>query len=233
MSRLENGRFSPVYQDILTKEFLSKQYTQLKKSPYIIADEVGCSVRLVYDYLEHHGIPKQDLRGQIEPGMQFGLLTTIKPVGKTANGSINWLCRCQCDNTSTVPTSRLKSGRAKSCGCYRKRKKNHRWTGYCDINGSLVADIRCRARKKKFTFDLDAKFLWELWLKQEGACAISGLSIVLYNSASLDRIDSCGGYTKDNVWWVHKDVNKMKMDLSLDRLLELCRAVVVYNSKDK
>lgn len=44
--------------------------------------------------------------------------------------------------------------------------------------------------------------------------------------ASLDRIDSSQGYIKGNVQWVHKDINKMKFDLSQDRFLELCNIIV-------
>ena len=36
-------------------------------------------------------------------------------------------------------------------------------------------------------------------------------------TASLDRIDSSKGYTEDNIQWVHKDVNQMKMDLPEQR----------------
>ena len=33
--------------------------------------------------------------------------------------------------------------------------------------------------------------------------------------ASLDRIDSSKGYTKDNVWWISRRENSCKMDLSI------------------
>ena len=47
-----------------------------------------------------------------------------------------------------------------------------------------------------------------------------------YTTASLDRIDSSKGYTKSNIQWVHKDINKMKSDFSMLRFLELCYAVL-------
>jgi uncharacterized protein (DUF779 family) len=70
-----------------------------------------------------------------------------------------------------------------------------------------------------------------LYHKQNGCCALSCLPIKFpedsfeYGSASLDRIDSSKHYTADNVWWVHKDVNLMKMDLPLERFLELAKAI--------
>lgn len=30
----------------------------------------------------------------------------------------------------------------------------------------------------------------------------------------------------DNVWWVHKDINKMKLDFSLQDFINLCNLVV-------
>lgn len=48
-------------------------------------------------------------------------------------------------------------------------------------------------------------------------------------TASLDRIDSNRGYTQDNVQWVHKDVNKMKMDLNQQIFVELCRAIAAHS----
>lgn len=229
--RQDNGRYGSVFAEILTKEFLTEHYNNQKKSPYKIADEVGCSPKLVYNYIKHHNIPKVELRGILLSNQSFGLLTTIKPVGKTKNGTVSWLCKCSCGNEVKVPTSRLKNGRTKSCGCYRKRKRNHKWKGYCDISGSRISEIRLRARKKKMDFDIDAKFLWELILKQKYLCAISKLKISLDKNASVDRIDSSKGYTKDNVWWVHKDINKMKMDLPMDRFLELCDTVSQSNKE--
>jgi hypothetical protein len=75
--------------------------------------------------------------------------------------------------------------------------------------------------------------LWDLYLKQERICALTGLPIKLGTvneiSASLDRIDSTRGYTLDNVQWVHKDINRMKGDLTPERFLELCQLVAAKN----
>lgn len=91
-------------------------------------------------------------------------------------------------------------------------------------------NLRLRARKKQIPFDLDAKFLWELLQKQQNKCAISGLDIKIDLNASIDRIDSTKGYTKDNIWWVHQDVNKMKMDLKLEYFIEMCQ--IIINNKE-
>ena len=45
-------------------------------------------------------------------------------------------------------------------------------------------------------------------------------------TASLDRIDSSKGYTKNNVQWLHKDINIMKRDFPEEKFLFLCKQIV-------
>lgn len=230
--RMIDGRYGKTYADKLTKEFLTEEYSNKRLSPYQIAADVGCSPKIVYDYIDFHNLPRIDFSGKITAGLSFGWLTTVSVhEQRTYNGSIQWLCKCKCGKETLVPTARLKNGGSKSCGCYRNRKKNHLWKGYCDVSGNMVCEIRCRARKKKFAFELDAKFLWELFIQQDCKCAISNVPIKLDANASLDRTDSNGGYTKDNVQWVHQDVNKMKMDLPLDKFLSWCE-IITNNRKE-
>ena len=44
-------------------------------------------------------------------------------------------------------------------------------------------------------------------------------------TASLDRIDSKKGYIEGNVQWVHKNVNKMKMDLDEKEFFSIVKQV--------
>lgn len=229
---MEDGRYGKIYADKLTKEYLIEEYVNKQRGPYIIAKEIGCSPKIVYNYLDYHEIPRRKCNGELNIGDNFGWLTTIKVVGKSKNGTNIWLCQCQCGQKVEIPTVRLKNGRNKSCGCYKKRKKNHLWTGYCDVSGSLVSEIRNRARRKQLEFDLTAQFLWEMLQTQNSKCAISGIDISLDKNASVDRIDSSKGYTQNNVWWVHKDVNKMKMDLPLDYFLKMCSTIAQHKEQN-
>lgn len=60
-------------------------------------------------------------------GLKFGKLFVIerdkKPEGLMNDGSVFWLCKCDCGNTAIVRSYSLTSGRTKSCGCYVKEFK--------------------------------------------------------------------------------------------------------------
>lgn len=84
--------------------------------------------------------------------------------------------------------------------------------------------------RKKVSFPKEA--LLDLWLKQEGICALTGWRMTtrknsgrVKTNASIDRIDSSLGYDLDNVQLVCASANRAKMDLSEKDFVELCRAV--------
>jgi hypothetical protein len=78
----------------------------------------------------------------------------------------------------------------------------------------------------------DLKNQWDL---QNGICEFTGLNIILSSytkisknpiyTASLDRIDSTKGYTKDNIRWVSRAINWMKNDMSDNMVWELCKII--------
>lgn len=51
-------------------------------------------------------------------GQRFGMLTVLEPVPERAvDGSMNWLCRCDCGQYVTQSANKLRMGRSVSCGC--------------------------------------------------------------------------------------------------------------------
>jgi hypothetical protein len=225
--KVDNGRFVKCYDNKLTKKYLEKEYP--KQGAYKIAKSLGIHVKTVYNYLGYYKIPRtRQENNKIKKGQIFGLLTLVEPVGKLKNGTITWKCMCDCGSETIVPSSRIKIGKVKSCGCLNKISGSKRWNwkGYCGISGSRFCEIRLRAKKKKWDFNLTPKFLWELFQQQNKRCAITNEIIDLNIDGSLDRIDSSKGYVKNNVWWVKKDINKMKLDFPLNLFIELCEKVV-------
>lgn len=126
----------------------------------------------------------------------------------------------------------------------RTLRKNKAWKGYKDISGDFWRTIKEAGIKKGLGFNLTIEYIWKLYEKQNGQCALSGLPLVLdvslgslnkngyqKRTASLDRIDSGKGYLKGNVQWVHKDINQMKSNRTDQTFIQLCTAVALHNSK--
>ncbi len=120
------------------------------------------------------------------------------------------------------------------------RSKN-RYKGYEELSGTRWSSYQVGAQRRGLEFNITIEYAWELFLKQERRCALSGAPIDFDMSldnlrktghqgglASLDRIDSKQGYIEGNVQWVHKDVNKMKMELPQERFLEIVKQISKY-----
>lgn len=111
-------------------------------------------------------------------------------------------------------------------------------SGYGGITGTTWSEIAGGARKKR-EFNLKAKDVWELFVSQRGACAFTGVPLILpdtrkldrrYRTATLDRIDSSIGYVMGNLQWVHATVNCMKLDYSEEWFREMAVAVSAHHS---
>jgi hypothetical protein len=87
------------------------------------------------------------------------------------------------------------------------------------ISVTVLSDSAKRARNNGWDFNLDREYLVELWNKQTGRCAVSGIEMqtqsgTLKNKnpyrASLDRINNEKGYVKGNVRFTTHWVNNAK-----------------------
>jgi AraC-like DNA-binding protein len=114
----------------------------------------------------------------------------------------------------------------------RKMQGHNGWRGHGDISLTQFNNIRHNAKKRNLRFDVTIEDLWEQYQKQNGRCALSGRVIGFVSSkrgnASLDRIDSTLPYTKNNIWWLHTDVNFAKQSLSVEQFKSLCREVAEF-----
>lgn len=115
--------------------------------------------------------------------------------------------------------------------------KNKGWDGVGNISGSYISKVKKGARKKDIEYNVDNFDLWNIFKKQGGKCAITGLPIYFCNknnlrnqTASLDRIDSNLPYSKYNIQWLHKDVNKIKWSLSFSELHSWSETIVHYRN---
>jgi hypothetical protein len=174
---------------------------------------------------------------------RYGKLLVINHshITKTKHNSSvhHWKCKCDCGNIKTVRGDCLTRKVTKSCGCINKQigKLHPTWKGYGDISSSLYKQYKWSAKTRKINFDLTIKQIWDLYLKQNTKCAITNLQLTFpknaldtNSNASLDRIDSSKGYSIDNVQWVDKRINFMKITLKNDEFIELCKLVAHHNS---
>jgi hypothetical protein len=156
-------------------------------------------------------------------------------------------CECACGEKKLVKVENLLRGQ--SLGCHqcrseeaaesRKGFKNQSWKGYGELSGWFFHKFERGAKRREISFSTTIKDCWELFIKQQKKCALSGIPIELCKrsnnqgsldaTASLDRIDSLKGYENGNVQWVHKTVNKMKNDIKQEVFLDFCRKISKMN----
>ena len=96
-----------------------------------------------------------------------------------------------------------------------------------------------RAKQRNLECNITEAYLEELWYKQKGICALSGIKMTyssqrrIPTSVSVDRIDSTKGYIKGNLQLVCYICNQMKSNLTLDELLNFCNLIINYNNENK
>lgn len=169
-------------------------------------------------------------------GRTFGKWFVIRRLENDKWNMTKYLCRCSCGTEKDVYAKHLNSGDSNGChACSIESGKNHsQWNGVGDISGawwSTHIGACDRQRNGNITpVKITKEFAWNLFLKQERKCALSGLSLTIsndhkINTASIDRIDSAKGYVEDNIQWVHKHVNIMKNRFEQEYFIEMCKLV--------
>lgn len=100
--------------------------------------------------------------------------------------------------------------------------------------------MKKNAEKRKIPFNITMEYIGNLFEKQKGYCALTGIKLELKKNiqdnkqtASLDRKDSGKGYIIGNLQWIHKRINKLKTDFVEDELIELCTYIVNYQHQKK
>ena len=102
--------------------------------------------------------------------------------------------------------------------------------------GRAIQNARNRSKKKNIPFELTKEYIVDLFERQDGRCYYSDikLNIVKKNKErthdpfkmSLDCVDSNLGYVKDNVVWCAYCVNALKLKMSKEDMIDVCRHIV-------
>lgn len=180
-------------------------------------------------------------------GQKFGKLTVLEQDHdfnhSLSNKSKGWKCLCECGKICSTTIQRLQCGDAKSCGCLFVEKNTIR-QGYGEVPNYYWSYVVTNAKIRKFKLNITAKQAHELFIKQNKKCALTGRDIFFgkkhkgkigknAGTASLDRIDSSKDYEIDNIQWIHRDVNKMKMNFSQKYFLDTCKEIVQHKLDDE
>lgn len=171
-------------------------------------------------------------------GREFGWLTVVrKEGGRSDHGGVLWVVHCRCGEEIVRETTELlrpskNPQHPRSCGCNARSSRIYtsKYGGVGDLSGRHFGVLQRQAEHRGHEFSVTIEYLWEMFQRQEGRCALTGVSLSLSRKnmregetmASLDRIKSEIGYLPENVQWVHPTVNFMKHAMPLDRFIEWC-----------
>lgn len=158
-------------------------------------------------------------------GMRVGRLTVISRAENTKQNKAQWLCQCDCGNTTVVSRKHLKDGSTVSCGCFsretaarvhtthgmKKTRLYRIWSGmkdrccnpkskYWDRYGKRGIDV-CDDWVQSFE-----NFYW--WSIKNGYS----------EELTIDRTDNDKGYSPDNCRWA--TYKEQENNRSNNRILE-------------
>ena len=141
---------------------------------------------------------KIDLTGQ-----PFGRLVVIREAGRK-NGSVAWLCRCDCGNEIVVSGDSLRREHTQSCGCLsRELHTTHGCTHktwyavYCDMM-RRCCHFKGASERKLNNYRDRGITVCHLWQKSPLDFGDWLLSHGWHKGLQIDRIDNNQGYSPEN-----------------------------------
>lgn len=97
-----------------------------------------------------------------------------------------------------------------------------------------VKSIIYRSEKRKIPCNITAEFIRGMYATQEGKCFYTGIpfgGIGVDTAMSIDRVNSKGGYTQDNVVLCCTWVNMMKSNYPLDEFYRRMKLILDHSTE--
>jgi hypothetical protein len=151
-------------------------------------------------------------------------------------------CKTRLDVEEFSKSRNSPSGYAKQCRkCYAnypcvirnyKKKSERLKTDIVAYFKQRVNGLRSTAKKKNLDFDLDYRYLLDLYESQDRKCYYTGEEIVhnegvfQMNSISIDRLNPSEGYVKGNVTMCSFAVNSFKNNLNICEFKEYLKTIL-------
>jgi len=205
-------------------EYLKNNYGKISRS--IIADKLSRSIFAIMSAAAKHNLSHFESKYKIDKDTliklyieeSISVIDIAKQFTLTEDNIYTLLNHFDIKTNNKDKVIELTSG-ANNCN----------WKGHGSVPGKALSRVAHGAIRRGIKFDLSIEDLSDKFEKQNGKCFYTGLKLSFDNNAenkaSVDRIDSSKGYTKENIQWVSKDVNFMKQALSHERFVSLCKLV--------
>ena len=172
------------------------------------------------------------------------LKLSLRPVRAKADKlKLRMLPRCKrfcisCRNNRLSGTGRRTGSYCLQCFNENRKRTRRRNVEPPTILERLNELARSARYRSSVATNIDGTYLTGLYHSQDGRCYYSGMEMELSpwgkgrtaKSMSIDRVDSNGGYTKDNIVLCCWAVNAGKSNLSEDEYIGVCRAVVEHSA---
>ena len=175
-------------------------------------------------------------------GQKFGDWEVISENTEKYKRWYKFHVRCKCGNEKFVPSNTLRTGRSTCC---RNCGTDKHYKGIGNLSSTFFSRILEGARVRNIEVSITMEDVLDLLEKQDYKCALSGIPLIMSKTfskdrtkqvssttASLDRIDSSKGYVLENVQWVHKDINNIKQDYTVEELIQYCKLIYEKHIKE-
>lgn len=130
-------------------------------------------------------------------GKKFGYLT-VKERVENQRGRTCWKCRCDCGKSHIVTAHELKSGKCKSCGCY---KKEHASRTIVDLKGKSFGRLKVLYEMRER--DENGSVMWMC------ACSCGKTKAISESGLVHGQAKSCGCYAEEHRKNIYKQLHRM------------------------